>query len=372
MFRYKYTATIRCCLMLWLMVSSVYAEKNDTLPVDKLGSLAHPIQVGVVTVKPFAIKEGEHYRGVVIELWDAIAAQYGWHYLLHDAGTNYSEAAKKTSQGIYDVTIGNLSTTYDRGVQVDFSRPYLLNYVAILTQSNNKNIFQHIYEIFLASMLPILIVTITIFAFASLVYWLLERRKHPYCVSDSFFSTSIAMLSGDVVDRPSTNMNRLIFICILITGSILQAMLIATITDASIQLKSHHDPFRSKNEIINKKFIVETGSSFAKIVEKLGATAIEVPGGSSAAAQYYMNHSDTIDGFIADHLIVYDIAKKQTHNTYILSQLNLRNDELVFYFKRHFIYEKEVNLALLRLQDSNQAKELCAIYLGVDADLCVL
>jgi len=372
MFGYQYTSLMRCCVMLWLIATFAHAEPQDTLPMDKLGSITHPIQVGVLTVEPYVIKNGEHYRGIVIELWDAIAAQNGWHFTLHDAGTNYTEAAKKTNQGIYDVTIGNLSTTYNRGLLVDFSRPYLLSYVAVLTQSNDKNILHKIREVFIDSMLPIVLITMTIFGFASLVYWFLERRKHPYYVSDSFFSTSIAMLSGDVVDLPSTNLNRLIFICILISGSILQAMLIATITDASIQLKSYDDPFLSKADVVNKKFVVESGSTFVDIVNKSGANAIEIPGGSNAAAQYYLDHSDTIDGFVADHAIIHDLSKKQERNNYILSKLNLRNDELVFYFKRHFIYEKEVNLALLSLQDNDQAKQMCAIYLGVDADLCVL
>lgn len=368
----KCTSVIRFFLMLWLIASSVYAEKNDTPTFDKLGSLTHPIQVGVVTVEPYVIKQGDHYSGIVIELWNAIAAQYDWHFILHDAGTNYTEATKKTNQGLYDITIGNFSTTHNRGLQVDFSRPFLLSYVAILTQSNEKNIFHTIYEIFLESMLPIVLITITIFAFASFVYWFLERRKHPYDVSDSFFSTSIAMLSGNVVDLPSTNLNRLIFICILISGSVLQAMLIATITDASIQLKSHDDPFLSKHTIVNKKFVVESGSTFVQIVNKSGANAIEIEGGARVAAQYYMDHHDTIDGFVADHAIVYETLKKRGNDTYILSKLNLRNDELVFYFKPHFLYEKAVNLAILHLQDSDQAKELCAIYLGVDADLCLL
>ncbi|MBT4884736.1 MAG: transporter substrate-binding domain-containing protein [Legionellales bacterium] len=365
------------------VISSVFAVSDDLSQsnsdeliskyiggMGSLGSINNPIKVGVLDAKPFAYKSSSVLTGLVVDLWEKIAKEHNWYFVYKDAGLSYTQAAVDTGRGDYDIAIGNFSSTYQRSQWVNFSRPYILNYVAIATKSKSSSILNNIYNVFLNSMLPILIIVLVIFIFASILFWFLEHRKHTYNVSDSLFSTSIAMLSGNVIDNPSTNLNRFIFICILITGTILQAMVIATITDASLALKVSADPYANKTDIKNHRFVVEKGSAFVEIIKRYGGKCFEVVGADSG--EFYLNNKDKFDGIVSDHAIAYDIAQKDESGEVILSNVNLKYDELVFYFNKKFPYAEKVNRSILRMQDTQESEQLCASYLGVEADLCVL
>jgi ABC-type amino acid transport substrate-binding protein len=370
-------------ILYFFILSSAFAvadnlSKNNSVDfiikyvdgVGGVGTSTNPIKVGVLYAKPFAYKSAGVLKGVVIDLWEKIAKEHNWYFVYKDAGTSYIQAAVDTGRGDYDLAIGNFSSTYKRSSWVDFSRPFMMNYVAVATKSKSSNILNNIYNVFIGSMLPILIVVMFVFIFASILFWFLEHRKHTYDVSDSLFSTSIAMLSGNVIDNPSTNLNRFIFICILITGTILQAMVIATITDASLALKASSDPFLDKTDIKNHKFIVEKGSSFVDIIKRYGGKYFEVVGADTG--EYYLKNKDKFDGIVSDHAIAYDIAQKDESGEVILSSVNLKYDELVFYFNKNFSYARKVNSSILRMQDTQESKQLCALYLGIEADLCVM
>ena len=83
-------------------------------------------------------------------------------------------------------------------------------------------------------------------------------------------------------------------------------------------------------------------------------------------------HRDRYDGFVADHALVHMLDKSMPTHDIIQSQINLRNDELVFLLNKKFPLTKQVNLAILKFQDDNSSVMICAKYLGIDSKLCVL
>ncbi|MEC7030483.1 MAG: transporter substrate-binding domain-containing protein [Pseudomonadota bacterium] len=337
-----------------------------------LGSPLNPIKVGVLEAYPFAeIKDG-HFFGIVIEYWEKIAAINNWHYQYINAGQNYGEVVKDTSKGFYDVTLGNFSTTYERGKLVSFTRPFMLNYAGVLTKAEHTTLWSRIRDTVIQTMLPILVITTIIFFVASAVFWYVEKKRQHYNLSESFFSTSIAMLSGNVVDKPSSNFNRVVFICVLVAGIVFQAVIIATITDAAVIMSFNTTGMKELTDIKNKVFVVEQGSTFVGLVQSLGGRVIEIPGGPSVAAEYYLTHQDEVSGFVADHAVLYTQALRSQDPNIVLSSLNLRNDELVFLYHRDFPYQREIDQGLLFLQDNNIAQTFCATYIGEDSSLCVM
>ena len=359
-------------IFIFLFLTSCLVFASSTPQINTpLGSEGNPIKIAVPIVKPFAYNINNSLQGLVISYWEAIANKHNWHYVYTPIFGNHDNIANEVSSGKFDVAIGNLSSTYQRSKYVNFSTPYLLNYVAILTTSDNKSIFSNIIRILTRSMVPILASVIGVFILASLTFWYFERRKHKYDVSESFFSTSIAMLSGNIVDTPSTNLNKFIFVCIICAGMVLQAVVIATLTDASIVIDKPSDPFQQQQDLINKTFIVDKGSSFVKIAYDNGAKVKEIAG-SNQAVQYYIDNKNLFDGYITDHSIAYTIANDLMNKELVLSGYNLQYDELVFFFNKQFPYSEKVNTEILKMQDNQKCTNILRPYIGIDSFLCLL
>ncbi|MEE3003297.1 MAG: transporter substrate-binding domain-containing protein [Pseudomonadota bacterium] len=337
-----------------------------------LGSEKNPIKVAVPPAEPFSYEKNGEYTGMVIDYWEKIAEKNNWHFVYLSAPDSYNQAAVEVGKGTYDIAIGNYSSTLWRSNWVNFSRPYLLSYIAIVTSSTNNNIFTNIINVFTKSMLPILALVVFIFFIASSVFWYLEKKKHKYDVSDSLFSTSIAMLSGNVIDNPSTNLNRFIFICILIAGIILQAIVIATITEATLAIEKISDPYNNQFDLIGKKLLVEKGSSFREVLSKKGARPIEYPGNAEQTEAYFVDNKDNYGGYVTDHALAYITANKSKHLGIMLSSYNIQYDELVFFFNKRFPYAEKVNQGILELQDNEKCVEIFRPYLGNDSKLCIL
>lgn len=181
-----------------------------------------------------------------------------------------------------------------------------------------------------------------------------------------------ALLSGNVVDKPSSNLNRVVFICVLIAGIVFQAMIIATITDAAVIMSFDTTGLRERSDVKNKVFVLAAGSLFTGIVQSLGGRVIEIAGGPDIAAQYYLTHQDSVAGFVADHAVLYIQGLRTQNTNIILSILNLRNDELVFLYNKNFPYQSEIDQGLLFLQNNDITQTFCSTYLGDDSHLCVL
>lgn len=358
-------------IFLFLTSCLAFAANTTQINNNTLGSEENPIKIAVPIVKPFAYMVNNSLQGLAISYWEAIANKQNWHYVYTPIYKNYDNIALDVGKGKFDLAIGNLSSSYNRSSYVNFSTPYLLNYVSILTTSDNKSIFNNITRVLTNSMIPILASVVGVFVIASLTFWYLERRKHKYDVSESFFSTSIAMLSGNIVDTPSTNLNKFIFVCIICAGMVLQAVVIATITDASIVIDNPLDPFQQKKDLINKTFIVDKGSSFVKIAYDNGAKVKEIAG-SNQAVQYYIDNKNLFDGYITDHSIAYTIANEPKNNELMLSGYNLQYDELVFFFNKQFPYSEIINLEILKMQDNQECTNILRPYIGIDSFLCLL
>lgn len=124
-------------ILCFSMANAISVEKNnDThtqLSKNLLGSIENPIRVGVMLVEPYAKVTHEHYSGLVIDYWDIIAKQNNWHYELISASSSYDQTAKDVYENKFDIAIGNFSSVTNRMDLVNYSRPFVINYITILT-----------------------------------------------------------------------------------------------------------------------------------------------------------------------------------------------------------------------------------------------
>lgn len=367
---------ILLCLLAMTSISAHTVVKDVPIPKAQssfpLGSSENPIKIGVMLTPPFAYKAGDTFHGLVIDFWQYITNSKDWHFTYMPTSFNYTEAVKALQAGKYDIILGNFSTTFDRNHLVDFSEPFIINKVSILTTVKNVGPMQRFLNA-LTNLSPVLMMVMALFVFFSLLFWFLEARTQNYSMTKSLFSTSVAMISGDVVDKPSSNLNRIMFVCILITGMVLQAVIIASMTDSAMSNERLNDPFVSKADLVGKTFVVVKGSYYVDIIKTQDANVFEFDGDSEDAAKYYVTHSDQYAGFISEHLLAKRYVKqfKDLDDRLIVSKLNLRFDLLSFLFRKDFPYKDSVNLGLYYMQDTNLSYSICSNYIGREAELCV-
>ena len=353
--------------------TEVKHSENLNIHSAPLGSKDNPIKVGVMLVSPFATSIDDVYHGIVIDYWSNLVHNKNWYYTFIATSPNYDQVVKETKNGKYDMVIGDFSTSYDRSYLVDFSNAFFLSKVSILTSVKKVSPFKRFMES-LFDLSKVLTVVFGLFLILSILFWLLEKRTHGYKISNSLFSTSVAMISGDVTDNPSSNLNKLLFIFILIVGMILQAVIIASMTDTALSSDQSIDPFINKRDIAGKTFVVKKGSYFVKVVRSLEANVYEFDGNSVDATKFYIENSDRYDGFVTENILAkrYVTQFSDLDNHLIVSQVNLRNDELAFIFRKDFPFKDEINKGILFMQDNNLSGSICANYIGEDSDYCIL
>ena len=361
-------------IFLFLLISTATYANTITKTDPVLGDENNPIKVGVLTVSPFGTMVNDDFQGLSIEYWKEIAAIYGWHYKFIDAGQHYKKAVRATNNGTYDILLGNFSTYYERGKIVDFSRPFLLNYVSVLTSTKNtSSVFGTFLNVVLRLVLPIFIVVLVFLLIFSVI---LSRNKdlsedRGFMVNS--FYVIMAILQGQVtyLQRPHCSSSRLVLTLIAVFSVIFAATFTAVMTDTLLIMEGPLDPFTKIKDVDGKKFVIEEGSGFVDIVESLGGIVTQIPGASGSLDYYYQNRGN-YDGYVADHALVNMYDKALPDHDIVQSGINLRNDELVFIINKNFAYAKQIDLGILKLQDNNTSKLICARYLGVDSKLCLL
>lgn len=185
---------IQCFLILILSSSSIFAHTEVELSKDfkiqsskPLGSEENPIKIGVMLSKPFATKIEEEFSGFLIEYWTHLARVENWHYAFLPTSHDYSEAVKELSNGKFDMVLGNFSTTYERSFLVDFSRPFMITHVTVLTSVKNVGPLKRFF-ITLKTLSKILMLVVGLLIIFSILFWIFEKRNHKYIVYLTHFS----------------------------------------------------------------------------------------------------------------------------------------------------------------------------------------
>jgi polar amino acid transport system substrate-binding protein len=105
---------------------SVFAIGVSTLSIfaqDEAPPVAEPLTVGVYVHPPFVIETEEGFSGMAIELWQWLAAQFGFesNYV---AFSNVGELADAAASGEIDVAVTNMTVIRERAERMDFTHPW--------------------------------------------------------------------------------------------------------------------------------------------------------------------------------------------------------------------------------------------------------
>ena len=102
-------------------------------------------------------------------------------------------------------------------------------------------------------------------------------------------------------------------------------------------LQEREDPFKRKGHCW-KTFIVNKGSAYTEWVLALGGKVHYIDGSEDDPVEFYMKHLEDYDGVITENALALYSKNKflKKMPTLHVSKVNLRNDELVFYYNKNF------------------------------------
>lgn len=130
--------------ILALLFSNAAMAQNIDQPSRPAENSA-PLKVGVYVSPPFIIKDGQHFTGMAIDLWEHIAQKLGKPTTYQEFQT-YSSILRATADGDIDVAVTNLSITEKRALEVDFTHPWYDSGLQIMVHSEAGTGFSNLFE----------------------------------------------------------------------------------------------------------------------------------------------------------------------------------------------------------------------------------
>ena len=238
----------------------------------------------------------------------------------------------------------------------------MLNNISILTTYNVLTFTDIVINLFYA----LIEILLTIFFLVGIVACALRlfRAKGNKTTLKEFFMFAAVTTIGYVSNG---KLSKTIFLTLLFVSLLVKSILIGTVTSTLFSLSlSNKKPFLSSKDLSNKLFIVVKGSSHVQKMRALNARVYEFDGTNEQAAEFYARNIDKYDGYISDYALNYRYSNqyKYIEPNLIVSNYSVRNDILSLAFDHSFPLEKELNIGILKLQDSNSAYSICNTYVG--------
>lgn len=124
---------------LFLVLTLLIAACGTAKTASESGNSEKVYKVGVdTTYPPFEFKEGDEYKGIDIELINAIAKKQGFEIELSPMDFGGIIPAMQANQ--LDVAIAGMSITDDRKKIVDFSTPYFDAGLIVVVKDDNSTV----------------------------------------------------------------------------------------------------------------------------------------------------------------------------------------------------------------------------------------
>jgi ABC-type amino acid transport substrate-binding protein len=135
------------------------------------------IRVGIKPLDPFVNREGDHYRGFSIDLWNEIARRNGWQtsYIWHE---DLPSLLSDVQNSAVDAAISGITITKDREAVLDFSYPMFSAGLEVMTTRTGPTSFtSQITSVLTAGVGRYLLALLVALVAAGHIIWLATRRR---------------------------------------------------------------------------------------------------------------------------------------------------------------------------------------------------
>jgi polar amino acid transport system substrate-binding protein len=199
-----------------------------------------PLQVAVRVAPPFVTQEAHGYGGVMIALFEDIAADQGWNYQYREVGLK--ELLTGVADGQFDVGLGAITASAEREKVLDFSHPISSSGLAIATRVESRAGWQAVATALTsASFLRVAGGLLALLLLLGTLVWLAERRRNPAQfggpaaegIASGFWWAAVTMTTVGYGDKaPVTLIGRVLALVWMIAALVVVSTFTAAITSA--------------------------------------------------------------------------------------------------------------------------------------------
>lgn len=361
---------MRVCLPFSLVVSLALGTFAPSLAAAAAATIAPPptarLRVGIMEDPPFATKTDGKWKGLTVDIWDAIARRAD--IAIDWVPVTRRDVADHLAGGAVDVGPA-LTLSTERVRALNFTPPILSSGVAIATIENagwdwramlDNLRTSGVFRVFGAIVLTNVVI--------GLLLWLIERRRNPGNFGGSAgqgfasgvwcsISTMTTVGYGDKV--PVTWPGRLLCFVVMLSGVIVISLFTAAATSALTV--AHLRPRVSNAEDLRHAVSVAIdGSAGADYLRRHSLPAMMVPDWGSAVDA--LEHG-TASAFVHNRVELLAGLRRHPGHVAVLP-LNLEEDFYAFPLSSDAAVQRRISVALQEFLDSTDWDRIEAAYLG--------
>ncbi|WP_113063756.1 transporter substrate-binding domain-containing protein [Oleiagrimonas sp. MCCC 1A03011] len=174
--------TILLCLCTLLLTPLAFAQNAPaaSAPADAATAVApaRTLTIGVKVAPPFVIRDGDHYRGLAIDLWEEVAADHGWKFQYKSYDLEGLLNAVQRHQ--VDVGLGAITATAQREQRMDFAHPITSSGLGIAVRNQSGSGWLAVAQALVSPAFLSVIGTLIVLLLAvGLLVWSLEHKHNP-------------------------------------------------------------------------------------------------------------------------------------------------------------------------------------------------
>ena len=334
----------------------------------------HKLRVGVETLMPFAQNIDGHYSGIAIDIWENIATTNHWDYTYIPVSYNENAELKRLSpSGDLDVMIGSIAVNSRRLQIVDFSRPFYLSTVTVITKKHDLNILDVFRTFFSKVLFVSVLMLILSFVIFIHILWLCERKKseaNPHGGYAGFSKGMWENLFKKGLSMPTTLAGRLLTLVWIMFAAALITSINANYTAAmTVSLGQSNSKITSIEDLHSVKVIGVEGRGPIEVAEQNGIDVQKIPTIDEAAKLLINGDADAL---VSDAILGKEYLRTHGIKDFVVSSLVISNSEKAFAVKLNSPLRHQIDLGVARMHDNGSAILICRRYIGDEARRCDL
>jgi len=285
---------------------------------DSIKTDTNTLHVGIAGSEPFIVEyDSNDYSGIALEIWQAIAAQSGWHFK-----TQYFQSVTDALVALkskkLDVVVGPTSITAERARQVEFSQPYFQSSLSIMSRSDSPTIWERIEPFFSVHLLIAVLIFLFILGCVGTLLWLAERERSPeqfppdpaHGIANGMWLAIVTMSTTGYGDRaPITFWGRVIAGSWMVISIIFATSMVAGIASTLTLSGLGNDTISKAGQLSNKRVAVLEASPGSAFATEYHAVPVMIENFEEAYHKLKKNNVDAI--VVDDPQMVYFLKHNQ-------------------------------------------------------------